>query len=68
VPSDPLIYHFYELMNVYGASFKDLIHEEFGDSIMSAIDFSVAISREPDPRDDRVSIVMSGKFLPYKEY
>jgi len=68
VPTDPLIYRFYELVNVYGTTLKELIHEEFGDGIMSAIDFSMDISREPDPRGDRVHIVMSGKFLPYKMY
>lgn len=68
VPSDPLIYRFYELVNVYGSCFKELIHEEFGDGIMSAIDFSMDIQREPDPKGDRVRIVMSGKFLPYKMY
>jgi cyanate lyase len=68
VPTDPLIYRFYELVNVYGTTFKALIHEEFGDGIMSAIDFSMDIQREPDPKGDRVRIVMSGKFLPYKSY
>ena len=68
VPTDPLIYRFYELVNVYGTTFKALIHEEFGDGIMSAIDFSMDIAREPDPKGDRVRIVMSGKFLPYKSY
>ena len=68
VPTDPLIYRFYELISVYGTSFKELIHEEFGDGIMSAIDFSLDINRESDPKGDRVHIVMSGKFLPYKEY
>ncbi len=68
VPTDPLIYRFYELVNVYGTTFKALIHEEFGDGIMSAIDFSMDLSREPDPKGDRVKIVMSGKFLPYKMY
>ena len=68
VPTDPLIYRFYELVNVYGTTFKQLIHEEFGDGIMSAIDFSMDITREPDPKGDRVHIVMSGKFLPYKTY
>ena len=68
VPTDPLIYRFYELVNVYGTTFKALIHEEFGDGIMSAIDFKMSLSREPDPKGDRVSIVMSGKFLPYKTY
>jgi len=68
VPTDPLIYRFYELVNVYGTSIKALIHEEFGDGIMSAIDFNMDIQREPDPKGDRVKIQMSGKFLPYKTY
>ena len=68
VPTDPLIYRFYELVSVYGTTFKELIHEEFGDGIMSAIDFKMDLQREPDPKGDRVSIVMSGKFLPYKTY
>ena len=68
VPSDPLIYRFYELISVYGTTFKALINEEFGDGIMSAIDFSMDLQRQPDPKGDRVSIVMSGKFLPYKTY
>ena len=68
VPTDPLIYRFYELISVYGTTFKALIHEEFGDGIMSAIDFNMDLKREPDPKGDRVRIVMSGKFLPYKTY
>jgi len=68
LPTDPLIYRFYELVNVYGTTFKALIHEEFGDGIMSAIDFKVDLTREADPKGDRVNIVMSGKFLPYKTY
>lgn len=68
VPTDPLIYRFHELVNVYGTTIKALIHEEFGDGIMSAIDFSMDLQREPDPKGDRVRIVMSGKFLPYKSY
>ena len=68
VPTDPLIYRFYELVNVYGTTFKELIHEEFGDGIMSAIDFKMDLTREPDPKGDRVKIVMSGKYLPYKTY
>ena len=68
VPTDPLIYRFYELVNVYGTTFKALIHEEFGDGIMSAIDFNMDLTREPDPKGDRVNIAMSGKFLPYKSY
>ncbi len=68
VPTDPLIYRFYELVNVYGTTIKELIHEEFGDGIMSAIDFTMELKREPDPKGDRVRIAMSGKFLPYKTY
>ncbi len=68
IPTDPLIYRFYELINVYGTTFKELIHEEFGDGIMSAIDFKMYLTREPDPSGDRVKITMSGKFLPYKTY
>lgn len=68
VPTDPLIYRFYELVNIYGTTFKELIHEEFGDGIMSAIDFNMDLKRESDPNGDRVNITMSGKFLPYKSY
>lgn len=68
VPTDPLIYRFYELISVYGTTFKELIHEEFGDGIMSAIDFKMDLKREPDPKGDRVKITMSGKYLPYKTY
>jgi len=68
VPTDPLIYRWYEIVNVYGSTIKELIHEEFGDGIMSAIDFSMDITREPDPKGDRVKVVLSGKFLPYKTY
>jgi cyanate lyase len=68
VPTDPLIYRFYELVSVYGTTFKALIHEEFGDGIMSAIDFRMDLKREPNPAGDRVAITMSGKFLPYKQY
>jgi cyanate lyase len=68
VPTDPLIYRFYELVNVYGTTLKELIHEEFGDGIMSAIDFKMDLIREPDPKGDRVKITMSGKYLPYKTY
>jgi cyanate lyase len=68
VPTDPLIYRWYELVNVYGTTIKELIHEEFGDGIMSAIDFSMDLQREPDPKGDRVHVVLSGKFLPYKTY
>ena len=68
VPTDPLIYRWYEIVNVYGTTIKELIHEEFGDGIMSAIDFSMDIKREPDPKGDRVNVVLSGKFLSYKTY
>jgi cyanate lyase len=68
VPTDPLIYRWYEVVNVYGTTIKELIHEEFGDGIMSAIDFSMDITREENPNGDRVNVVLSGKFLPYKSY
>ena len=68
VPTDPLLYRFYELINVYGTTIKSLIHEEFGDGIMSAIDFSMDIQREANPSGDRVIIMLNGKFLPYKTY
>jgi cyanate lyase len=68
VPTDPLIYRFYELVSVYGTTFKELIHEEFGDGIMSAIDFKMDMTRLADPNGDRVQIVMSGKYLAYKTY
>jgi cyanate lyase len=68
VPTDPLIYRWYEIVSVYGTTIKELIHEEFGDGIMSAIDFSMDIQREQDPKGDRVQVVLSGKFLPYKTY
>jgi len=68
VPTDPLIYRFYELVQVYGTTWKELIQEEFGDGIMSAIDFDMSIERVLDPKGDRVKITMSGKFLPYREY
>ncbi|MGI4779287.1 MAG: cyanase [Janthinobacterium lividum] len=68
VPTDPLIYRWYEIVSVYGTTIKELIHEEFGDGIMSAIDFSMDIQRTADPKGDRVNVVLSGKFLPYKQY
>ena len=68
VPTDPLIYRWYEIVSVYGTTIKELIHEEFGDGIMSAIDFSMDIKREPNDKGDRVNVVLSGKFLPYKTY
>ena len=67
-PSDPLIYRFYELIMVNGPALKALIEEEFGDGIMSAIDFDMDITRKSDPKGDRVSLGMTGKFLPYKYY
>jgi cyanate lyase len=67
-PTDPLLYRFYELIMVNGPAWKALIEEEFGDGIMSAIDFDMQIDREPNPKGDRVRISMSGKFLPYKYY
>ena len=67
-PTDPLIYRFYELVMVNGPAWKALIEEEFGDGIMSAIDFDMEIERLPNPKGDRVKITMSGKFLPYKYY
>lgn len=68
VPTDPLVYRFYEIMQVYGMPLKAVIHEKFGDGIMSAIDFSVKVEKEEDPKGDRVKITMSGKFLPYKKW
>ena len=67
-PTDPLIYRFYELVMVNGPAWKALIEEEFGDGIMSAIDFDMEIERLPNPKGDRVKITMSGKFLPFKYY
>ncbi len=67
VPTDPTIYRFYEIVQVYGTTLKALIHEEFGDGIMSAIDFDLDLTRQPDPNGDRVRIVMTGKFLKYKK-
>lgn len=67
-PTDPTIYRFYELVQVYGTTWKELIHEEFGDGIMSAIDFNMTMERLPDPKGDRVKIVMTGKYLEYKRY
>jgi cyanate lyase len=68
VPTDPLIYRLYELVNVYGTTIKELIHEEFGDGIMSAIDFDLDLSRQEHEKGDRVKLVMSGKYLQYKTY
>ena len=68
VPTDPCIYRLYEIMGVYGPSMKALIHEKFGDGIMSAIDFEMYVNRKQDPKGDRVEVVMSGKFLPYRNW
>lgn len=68
VPTDPLIYRFYEIMQVYGLPLKAVIHEKFGDGIMSAIDFSLKVDKEDHPSGDRVKVTMSGKFLPYKKW
>ncbi|MGE5159309.1 MAG: cyanase [Gemmatimonas sp.] len=68
VPTDPLVYRFYEIMQVYGMPLKAVIQEKFGDGIMSAIDFTMDIEKETDPKGDRVRLVMSGKFLPYKKW
>ncbi|MGD1898824.1 MAG: cyanase [Phormidesmis sp.] len=68
VPTDPLIYRFYEIMQVYGMPVKAVVHEKFGDGIMSAIDFSIDVEREEDPKGDRVKVIMCGKFLPYKKW
>lgn len=67
-PTDPLVYRLYELVMVYGSTLKELIQEEFGDGIMSAIDLDMEMSRQPDPQGDRVKLTLSGKFLPYKRY
>jgi cyanate lyase len=68
VPTDPFVYRFYEIMQVYGLPLKSVVQEKFGDGIMSAIDFTLDVSKEEDPKGDRVRIVMSGKFLPYKKW
>jgi cyanate lyase len=68
VPTDPLIYRFYEIMAVYGTSVKEVVQEMFGDGIMSAIDFTLDVAREEDPKGARVVITMNGKFLPYKKW
>ena len=68
VPVDPLIYRFHEITQVYGTTLKELIHEEFGDGIMSAIDFEMTIARRPDPKGDRVVVTLDGKFLPYRTW
>ncbi|MDA8095623.1 MAG: cyanase [Betaproteobacteria bacterium] len=68
IPTDPVIYRWYEMLNVYGETIKEMIHEKFGDGIMSAIDFTMDVGREPDPKGDRVRVIISGKFLPYKSW
>ena len=68
VPTDPVIYRFYEIVGVYGETIKEIIHEKFGDGIMSAIDYSMHIDKEENPLGDRVVITMNGKFLPYKSW
>ncbi|MEB3274256.1 MAG: cyanase [Prochlorothrix sp.] len=68
IPTDPLIYRFYEIMQVYGMPIKAVVHEKFGDGIMSAIDFTVDVEKEEDPKGDRVKVIMCGKFLPYKKW
>ena len=68
IPTDPLIYRFYEIMQVYGLPLKDVIQEHFGDGIMSAIDFTLDVDKIEDPKGDRVKITMCGKFLPYKKW
>jgi len=68
VPTDPLIYRFHEIVEVYGTTLKALIHEKMGDGIMSAIDFEMYLERLPDPKGDRVKITMHGKFLPYRTW
>ncbi|MBN3893898.1 MAG: cyanase [Nostoc sp. NOS(2021)] len=68
VPTDPLIYRFYEIMQVYGFPIKAVIHDKFGDGIMSAIDFTLDVEKQEDPKGDRIKIIMSGKFLPYKKW
>ena len=68
VPTDPVIYRWYEIVGVYGETIKELIHEQFGDGIMSAIDFTMQIKKQEDPKGDRVVVTLNGKFLPYKSW
>lgn len=68
VPTDPLIYRLYEVVGVYGETLKEVIHEKFGDGIMSAIDFSMEVEKEENPKGDRVVLTLNGKFLPYKSW
>jgi cyanate lyase len=68
IPTDPLMYRFYEILQVYGPAIKAVVHERFGDGIMSAIDFEVDVERVPDPKGDRVKVTYNGKFLPYRKW
>ena len=68
IPTDPLLYRFHEILQVYGLPLKDVIQEQFGDGIMSAIDFTLTVNREADPKGDRVVVTMNGKFLPYRKW
>ena len=68
IPTDPFVYRFYEIMQVYGIAMKQVVQEEFGDGIMSAIDFSIDVDRVDDPKGDRVKVTFNGKFLPYKKF
>jgi cyanate lyase len=68
VPTDPMLYRFYEILAVYGLSLKDVIQEKFGDGIMSAIDFTMDVKKQEDPKGDRVIVTMNGKFLPYRRW
>ena len=68
IPTDPVIYRWYEVVGVYGETIKEIIHEKFGDGIMSAIDFTMDIDKQEDPKGDRVVVTLNGKFLPYKSW
>ncbi len=68
VTVDPLVYRFHEITQVYGTAMKAVIHEMFGDGIMSAIDFEIDISKQEDPKGDRVVVTYNGKFLPYRKW
>ncbi len=68
IPTDPLLYRFYEILQIYGLPLKDVIQEQFGDGIMSAIDFSLTVAKQADPKGDRVVVTMNGKFLPYRKW
>ena len=68
IPTDPLLYRFYEILQVYGLPLKDVIQEKFGDGIMSAIDFTLTVDKIDDPKGDRVKVTMNGKFLPYRKW